>query len=266
MLDDASVESFVIENSDYYRAKWRQFHEKPGAIASFNMAACLGQVLWLAYRKLYMPLLWIVGASFIVGGANALLVLDHQAFQSANANLINGVNLSFGVLLHIVPGFLGNYWYWRRFQKVEQRAAERHPDRDGQLQFVRAKGGTNTAGVGLLLVLLLMPIGWVLYQATRNDMSGLVLDAKGPLTVAEVRANLVNQMDWPLEGARRECVFREVQERAHAAGDPEKLDPTTVEFLPADGWSNLDPFGRRVFLAAAIVTKALFACGLQPNR
>jgi hypothetical protein len=159
-----------------------------------------------------------------------------------------------------VPGFLGNYWYWRRFQKVEQQAAARHPDRDAQLQFIRSRGGTNPVGAGLLVVLLLLPVGWALYQATRIDTWGFVLDAKGPLTLAEVRGNLIDRMDMPLEGPRRECVFREVQERANAAGDPETLDPTTVAFLPAGRWSDLDPFGRRILLAQAIATKAFFVC------
>jgi hypothetical protein len=266
MLDNASVESFVIDNSAYYRAKWQRFHDTPGAISSFNAAACLGQIFWLAYRKLYMPLLWLVGVSFAAGVANALLVLDHQDYQSNNANLISGLNLSLGVLLYVVPGFLGNYWYWRRFRRVEQQAAAKHPDRDAQLRFIRSKGGTNPIGAVLLIVLLLMPVGWALYQATRIDISGFVLDSKGPLTLAEVRANFIDHMEGPLEGARRDCVFREVEERTRAAGDPETLDPTTVEFLPAERWNDLEPFGRRILLAQVIVTKALFVCESQTIR
>jgi hypothetical protein len=60
MQDDEKIESFVVRKTDYYRDKWNELHEKPGSIASFNLAACLGQVVWLAYRKLYGPLFWAV--------------------------------------------------------------------------------------------------------------------------------------------------------------------------------------------------------------
>jgi hypothetical protein len=33
-----------------------------------------------------------------------------------------------------------------------------------------------------------------------------------------------------------------------------------VELLPAGAWDDLDAFAKRLFLAQAITTKALFAC------
>jgi hypothetical protein len=108
---------------------------------------------------------------------------------------------------------------------------------------------------------LLMPIVWVEYQATRTvDAEGFVLDAKGPLTLAEVRANIIDRMDMPFEGARKECAFREIAQRAPEAGDPETLDPATVELLPAEQWNDIGAFGRRLVLAQVIATKALFVC------
>lgn len=85
-------------------------------------------------------------------------------------------------------------------------------------------------------------------------------DATGPLTVTEVRNLMIDRMVEPLSDEQRECVLREVEERARAAGDPETLDPATVELLPAENWDRVDAFGRRLVLAQAIATKAFFVC------
>ena len=261
MLDDAKVDVFVVKNTDFYRAKWQRFQERPDTVLSFNAAALIGQHLWLAYRKLYTPLLALVGVSLAVGFANALLILDYQDFLASNESLVYGLNLSIAILLLAVPGLFGNYWYWRRFRTVERHAASRYPDTEAQSRYLQSRGGTNPIGVVALILVLLMPIVWIEYQTTRTvDAEGFVFDAKGPLTLAEVRANFIDRMDMPLEGARRACVFREIEQRARAAGDPEILDPATVELVPAEQWKDVGAFGRRLVLAQAIVTKALFVC------
>lgn len=88
------------------------------------------------------------------------------------------------------------------------------------------------------------------------------LDITGPLTPDEIHA-FADRLDESVIGERRECVLREIEERARVAGDPETLDPARVEFLstlsPAT-WKALDAFGRRLILMQAITTKALFVC------
>jgi len=88
------------------------------------------------------------------------------------------------------------------------------------------------------------------------------LAATGPLTPDEIHA-FVDRLDETAIGERRECVMREIEERARAAGDPEALDPARIEFLSTvspDTWNALDAFGRRLILTQAIATKALFVC------
>lgn len=80
------------------------------------------------------------------------------------------------------------------------------------------------------------------------------------MTITEVQADFLDQMNEPQKGEQSECVFKQIEARARAAGDSGTLDPTTVEFLPAEGWDRLDSFGRRIILAQVIVTKALMVC------
>lgn len=260
MQHSEKIDAFVVRNSGYYRDKWKNFHEKPGSIASFNLAACLGQVIWLAYRKLYVPLFW----ALVVSAAYVSLWIYLEEGQFLSEDLSAAWHWFVSVLFLAVFGFFGNYWYWDKFRRVERQAASRSSDRDAQLQFIRSRGGTSPVGAWLVVVVLVMPVAWAgywgAYQASRDDYSAFVLDATGPLTLAEIQANFFRLMDEPLDDRRRECVFREVEDRARAAGDPETLDPATVELLPADRWDRLDPSGKRLILTQAIVTKAFFVC------
>lgn len=256
MQDEEAIDAFVGSNAEYYRDRWRRFSESPGSVASFNLAACIGQVIWLAYRKLHLALFWLLVATV----ADVALVLYVEEHEIVPAGVITAWNTIVAVLFLAVPGFCGNYWYWRRFRRAEQRAASGQRDRDEQLQFIRAAGGTNSLGAGLLVALFVAPVLWAGYWASHYEDSGYVFDATGPLTIAEVEANSLSRMDGDLIGEQRECLLREIEERARAAGDPETLDPATVEFLPAEGWEHLGRSGRRLILTQVITTKAFFVC------
>jgi hypothetical protein len=84
-------------------------------------------------------------------------------------------------------------------------------------------------------------------------------DATGPLTDDELEA-AVDRLGETVTREQRVCVQGEVKQRAKAAGDPETLDPANVEFFTAGTWDDLDAFAKRLFLAQAITSQALFAC------
>jgi len=84
-------------------------------------------------------------------------------------------------------------------------------------------------------------------------------DATGSLTPDEIQAS-IERLGESLPVKQKECVLGEMAKRADDAGDPETLDPTSVEFLPADNWNELDSFGKRIILTQAITTKAFFVC------
>lgn len=85
------------------------------------------------------------------------------------------------------------------------------------------------------------------------------VDATGPLTPGEIQA-AIDRLGDSLTVQNMECVRREMEEGADAAGDPEALDPASLEFLPTESWNVLDAFGKRIILAQAITTQAVFAC------
>ncbi len=259
-IDNDNLDSFVVSNTHYYRSKWQKIVATPASMLSFNWAASFGQVFWLAYRKLYLPLVWAVVA--YIAYVALWFYVDDKQLISTNVSAVSSWAVS--ILFFAVFGLLGNYWYWRRFRKVERQAMSRYSDRDSQLRFLRTRGGTAPLVAAVIVAIFLLPAVWAfywgVYKASQYDFSEYVFDASGPLTLQEVQSNFLAFMDEPLEGTRKECVFREVEKRALAAGDPETLDPVSVEFLPVDYWSRLDPDGKRIILMQAITTKALFLC------
>ncbi len=88
----------------------------------------------------------------------------------------------------------------------------------------------------------------------------LDVDSTGPLTLLEIQNNFLVHLEESLTNEQRACVPEEVERLAFIAGDPETLDPASVEFLSAETWNQLDAFGKRLILAQAITTKALFSC------
>jgi hypothetical protein len=90
----------------------------------------------------------------------------------------------------------------------------------------------------------------------------LDFDATGPLTPDQLQA-AIGRLDESMTPERRICVRREMENRARAAGDPETLDPASIEFLSALSaatWDELEAFGKRIILLQAIATEAMFAC------
>lgn len=260
--DDEKIDAFVRRNAGYYREEWKKFRDGPGFKVSFNLAACFGQVLWLAYRKLYAALL--LSVVFTVGYVSLWIYVEEM--KLVPGDLAEAATWLVAFLYLAIFGFLGNYWYWRRFRKIDQQAASRHSDPDGQLRFLRSKGGTSPVGASLVVVIMIAPILWAGYWVYQEYRIGLVLDAAGPLTLGEVQSNFLAFMEKPLTGRRQECVFKEIEERVRAAGDPATLDPATVELLPAHQWGQLDPVDKRILLTQAIVTKAYLVCGRPVER
>lgn len=88
-------------------------------------------------------------------------------------------------------------------------------------------------------------------------------DATGPLTSEEIRT-FIEQMGESVTGNQKNCAVVEAEKHAVAAGDPDTLDPATMEGLSAESWNILDPYSKRLILAQLIITEALFYCVSNP--
>lgn len=256
MTEEDRIDAFTGRNAGYYQRQWLVFAERPGSRASFNVAACLLQVVWLAYRRLYL-LLFLFLALMLLDVSLVLYVQEHGLVSEG---VLAAWNMAAAAAMLAVPGFFGNYWYWRKFRKVLRQAEAQQLDAQAELAFLAAQGGTNPVGTGFLVALFAAPIMWAGYWILQADISGYIFDRTGPLTMEEVNANFLSRMELEKTDEEWQCILREVETRIQAAGDPETLDPTTIAMLPAESWDDLDPFGKRLILMQAITTQAFFAC------
>lgn len=81
----------------------------------------------------------------------------------------------------------------------------------------------------------------------------------GALTNDEIHYFASNIRDSLGEDVAK-CLSQEAIILASKIGDPEILDPTTVELLPVDQWSELNKFGKRLILTQVIFNQSIPLC------
>lgn len=81
----------------------------------------------------------------------------------------------------------------------------------------------------------------------------------GPLSSDEIHY-FTSKFKDPITVEIAECVAKEAEVRALEIGDPETLDPTKVELLPAERWSELDKPGKRLILTQVVINQVSRLC------
>ena len=148
MLDNGKIESFTVKNADYYLEQWRRFGDASGSVASFNKAAFFTAGLWLIYRKLYVPALWLLAVLV----ADITLTIYLEDSRIVPAGVIAAWDRFSPFIYGGVIGAFGNYWYWRKFRRIENQSISESPDPAIQNEFLRSKGGTNPIGVWIVVI------------------------------------------------------------------------------------------------------------------
>ena len=148
--EQARIDAFVTKNTDYYLKKWQSFENGAVSVVSFNTAAFFATVFWLIYRKLYVPLLVVVA----VTAADIAFTTYLEESGVVSGQQIAAWERFSPMLYATVIASFGNYWYWRKFQRIEEQAREHSPDAAIQEAYLRAKGGTNPLGVWVLVAFM----------------------------------------------------------------------------------------------------------------
>lgn len=84
-------------------------------------------------------------------------------------------------------------------------------------------------------------------------------NSSGPLTRDEIQ-HFASNMHESLGDELADCIIEEATVRASSIGDPEMLDPNSVDLLPADHWTELDKSDKRVILAQVVFSQAGIQC------
>lgn len=82
----------------------------------------------------------------------------------------------------------------------------------------------------------------------------------GPLTMRELQINVPSELAAEFSDGG-DCLIAKVEEFAAEAGDPQTLDPSTVELLSElEDWQELDRYSKRLILAQTIISNAGRVC------
>ncbi|NOT19635.1 MAG: DUF2628 domain-containing protein [Sideroxydans sp.] len=148
LVADKDLEMFVGKNYSYYKKMWG-ISEGGNKKLSFNLAAFLVSVFWMAYRKMYF------NASML------LAITSSVALLSYFFNIPSGWSGAFSLLVAFVCGFAGNHLYKSHAERKIKTitATQLNQDNNNELS---TQGGTNgwaMAGFVLIYIMLGMTLG-----------------------------------------------------------------------------------------------------------
>lgn len=130
-------------NADWYLERWRTMDARRSQVA-WNWAACLANVAWFAYRKMWAP----VAVLALVLGALVVLGLLSIPLLIAGGGLF--------LLAILATGALGTSFYRQHVSRLV--AATQGMEREAALAQLRARGGTSAAA-GIALAVLALAAG-----------------------------------------------------------------------------------------------------------
>jgi hypothetical protein len=140
----------VGPNADWYLQRWRAMEAKASAL-SWNWPACLLNLFWFAYRKMWVPLAPLVVALLVIGALGA------GSPAAGRVSMILSIGMSF------VTGAFGNHLYRKQTATLVAQG--------GSLDQLRARGGVSKAAaiisvaiVGILALLAIVGAVMALQQ------------------------------------------------------------------------------------------------------
>ncbi|MBX3561156.1 MAG: TIR domain-containing protein [Sphingomonas sp.] len=164
--DESLLLAAIGPNSAYYLERWRQMDER-GASASWNWPACLVNLFWFAYRKMWAPMIGLLFVFLVLSAIGA------ASPAAGNITFLITIGISF------VTGAYGNLLYRKQTHRlIAETAALAGPARAEALQ---ARGGTSRVALYILLgiaglLVLLAAIG-AANQAQREQTGGVGADS-----------------------------------------------------------------------------------------
>ncbi len=160
MIDHPGVEAFAEKNVEYYIEKWTTIADSTSSRVHWNWAAAVGGIIWMVYRKLYLPLIIVL----VVGFADAYITVELEDAGVYPTAVAIWERASYWVYAAVF-GSWGNYWYYLKFQKADEAAAGISGDSTERLNYLAEKGGTNILIAGIALLSISAAAIWTVLEA-----------------------------------------------------------------------------------------------------
>lgn len=170
-------------SNGYYLPIFTRFEAADHAGISWNTAAALSTLNWLAFRRLWVAALAYFGALVAVG----LLVfgIGRLVFQLSDT-LLGALALGFGLAAFVLPGLFGNAVFHTDCRKRMSQALIAHSDiADARTQLLR-QAGTRKRAIILAAVNVLLLAVAVLAYLQFSALSNLTVMPAGALEAGHV--------------------------------------------------------------------------------
>jgi len=129
--------NYFQENSDYFIEQMERFNER--GKYSFSVAAFFLGVFWMAYRKMYLHILIILGIIYAETFIEELL-LNLNIISNGTYELIDKLSM---LVWGIIIGSLSNRLYISKSQKIVSKILKENSNDEQINELIIQKGGTS---------------------------------------------------------------------------------------------------------------------------
>jgi hypothetical protein len=138
-------EAYFQKGSSYYIDKLHK--RKEGKIITFNVPAFLFGPFWLLYRRMNFEALAFM--LIIIAEGTIELLLFPEGFDRDSQMILN---LAVPLIMGTILGFLSNYLYLKKADKVVEASKNNFNRYDEQVTFIKKKGGVSYWLLSILLL------------------------------------------------------------------------------------------------------------------
>ena len=142
----------------YYWTRWRASLQSRSLLAGFNWGACVFNVTWMVYRRMYREFFVAMAIAIVLGAGIDLL-------ESVDQNLSRVFDRAWGFLFAGTVGTIGNGLYLRRARLVIAAARKLEPDEQRRIDLIRRQGGTSFLW---MLIVTAVSLGMVVLGALQR--------------------------------------------------------------------------------------------------
>ena len=146
-------ENYFQKNSDYYINQMESFNER--GKYSFSVAAFFLGLFWMAYRKMYIHLLIIIGIIYSEAFIEEML-LNLNVISSSTYVIIDKLSM---LIWGIIIGSISNRLYISKSQKDIKEILAENSNEEQIKDLLLRKGGTSW----IAPIILLIGLGFIIF-------------------------------------------------------------------------------------------------------
>ena len=171
--DEERWRAAIGPKADHYLERWRQIDAK-GSPINWNWAACLANLFWFAYRKMWLPMIVFIVATVLLG------IVGAASPALGKATLLLSIGLTF------VTGSFGNWLYRKQISGLVAGTADL--DQATAVDRLKSRGGVSVpalvisiAVVVLLTLIMVLAAAIAIQQQGDIDAGNRIDGTIGPL-------------------------------------------------------------------------------------